>query len=593
MTEIVNIAAYKFVTLDGLVERREQLRSLCDALAIKGTILLAPEGINLFLAGGSEAIESFLKTLRSEGEFADLEVKESPSDRQPFTRMLVRIKREIIAFGVAEIDPVNRPAPRVSARELKSWLDEGRAITLLDTRNEYEIELGTFKDAKAIGVDEFRDFPQAVARLPEQMKKETLVTFCTGGIRCEKAAPYLQHAGFESVYQLDGGILKYFEECGGAHYDGDCFVFDQRVSVSPALEETDATRCFCCQANLVPEDLKSERYVPGECCPQCWRSPAERMAMLLEKRTRKCQAGADPLPGSIPYLNRRPMSVPAKFDRATVIDFLMGMKTIHSRDEWLNACARGAVRMKDLPVDSTDVLRSGMRLEHVTEATVEPAVNPDLQFLYEDDSLVVLSKPAPLPMHPCGRFNRNTLQYMLGDVYPSRKLRPAHRLDANTSGVVICAKTRAVAAKLQPQFESGTVRKKYLTRVVGLPVADEFESTSAISREPIAAGGRTLDPAGLSAHTRFRILSRQAEGSILEAMPLTGRTNQIRIHLWGLGHPVSGDPLYLTGNRFGTQQTLHPGEPPLCLHASEIEFEHPTSDRRVSFKAPDPEWFDG
>ncbi|MGK0199142.1 MAG: UPF0176 protein [Yoonia sp.] len=136
MTEIVNIAAYKFVTLDGLVERREQLRSLCDALAIKGTILLAPEGINLFLAGGSEAIESFLKTLRSEGEFADLEVKESPSDRQPFTRMLVRIKREIIAFGVAEIDPVNRPAPRVSARELKSWLDEGRAITLLDTRNE-------------------------------------------------------------------------------------------------------------------------------------------------------------------------------------------------------------------------------------------------------------------------------------------------------------------------------------------------------------------------------------------------------------------------------------------------------------------------
>ena len=273
--------------------------------------------------------------------------------------------------------------------------------------------------------------------------------------------------------------------------------------------------------------------------------------------------------------------------------FLMGMKTILSRDEWLDACARGAVRMKDQPVEPTDVLRSGMRLEHVTEATVEPAVNPDLQFLYEDDSVVVLSKPAPLPMHPCGRFNRNTLQYLLGDVYPSRTLRPAHRLDANTSGVVICAKTRAVAAKLQPQFESGTVRKKYLTRVFGLPVADEFESTRAISREPIAAGGRTLDPDGLSAHTRFRILARQAEESILEAVPLTGRTNQIRIHLWGLGHPVSGDPLYLTGNRFGSQQTLQPGEPPLCLHASEIEFEHPASGRRVSFRAPDPEWLDG
>ncbi|MBG85747.1 MAG: sulfurtransferase [Verrucomicrobiales bacterium] len=586
MAEIVNIAAYKFVALDELETRRSELREHCSRLDLKGTILLAPEGINLFLAGTRVAIDEFLSSLRSDLVFADMEVKESPGDHRPFTRLLVRIKKEIIAFGVEGIDPVNRPAPRVSARELKAWLDEGKQVTLLDTRNDYEIALGTFEGAKAIGVDEFRQFPGAVDQLPAVTKGETIVTFCTGGIRCEKAAPYMRNAGFENVYQLDGGILKYFEECGGEHYQGDCFVFDQRVSVDSDLKETDTAQCFVCQAALGREDLASENYVPGKTCPHCWRSSRELMQGLLEERRIALEECIDPLPGSIPYENRRPMCVNARFDRASAIDFLVGMNTIHSREDWLDLCARGAVQMNGRPIGSDETLRAGMRLEHVAPATVEPDVNPKIEFLHEDEHIVVLSKPAPLPMHPCGRFNRNTFQFLLRAVYPNLKIRPAHRLDANTSGVAVCSKTRAVAAKLQPQFERGTVKKKYLALVHGVPASDEFESRAGISREPTAVGGRTIDPDGLDAHTKFRVITRSGDRSLIEALPLTGRTNQIRLHLWHSGHAIVGDPLYLPDGNMGEQQTLDVHAAPMCLHAAELEFIHPMSGERVSFQAP-------
>ena len=152
--------------------------------------------------------------------------KESPSAEQPFNRMLVKIKKEIIAFGVAGIDPASRPTPKLSARELKQWLDEGRPVTLLDIRNDYEVRMGTFRGARRAGIDHFREFPAAVQQLPAELKQQPVVMFCTGGIRCEKAGPFMEQAGFQNVHQLDGGILKYFEECGGAHYDGECFVFE-------------------------------------------------------------------------------------------------------------------------------------------------------------------------------------------------------------------------------------------------------------------------------------------------------------------------------------------------------------------------------
>lgn len=235
MSQIVNIAAYQFATLDQLPERRASLLALANDLDLRGTILLSEEGINLVLAGSRESTDAILAELRSIPGFESLEAKESYSETQPFGRMRIKLKKEIIAFGVEGIDPREYTAPRITAAELKKWLDEGRSFTLLDTRNNFEVRAGTFTEAIPIDVDNFRDFPEAVKSLPDSMKSRPVVTFCTGGIRCEKAAPYMERANFQEVYQLDGGILKYFEEVGAAHYEGTCVVFDERESLTPSL----------------------------------------------------------------------------------------------------------------------------------------------------------------------------------------------------------------------------------------------------------------------------------------------------------------------------------------------------------------------
>lgn len=266
---ILNIAAYKFVALDGLTELREQLLSNACELSLRGSILLAPEGINLFIAGEQSSVDSFLAQLTADGRFADLQCKRSYSREQPFNRMLVKVKKEIIAFGQPGIDPIRAPAPRVSPQQLKAWLDAGRKVTLLDTRNDYEVKLGTFAGARDFGLKHFRDFPQAMTSNAAKFSNDTVVTFCTGGIRCEKAASLLINEGFREVYQLDGGILAYFKQCGGAHFDGECFVFDRRVALDPNLEETGTVQCFACLSPLSPEEQKLPTYVPDVSCPHC------------------------------------------------------------------------------------------------------------------------------------------------------------------------------------------------------------------------------------------------------------------------------------------------------------------------------------
>ena len=241
MAPFINFSAYRFVSLQDLPELKSRLQASATSLQLKGTILLSAEGINLFVAGTRTATNVFLNLLHTIPGLHDLVPKESESADQPFGRMRVKIKKEIIAFGVPGIDPSQHPSPRLSARTLKQWLDEGRPLTLLDTRNHYEVERGTFHGALPAGIHRFRDFPAAVDQLDSRLKEQPVVTFCTGGIRCEKAAPYLERKGFRNVYQLDGGILKYFEECGGAHFDGECFVFDERVGVDAELRETRGT----------------------------------------------------------------------------------------------------------------------------------------------------------------------------------------------------------------------------------------------------------------------------------------------------------------------------------------------------------------
>jgi len=238
----LNIAAYRFVALDDLAQLRAAFRARAAELGLKGTILIAPEGINLFLAGAVASIEAFLQTLRADARYANIEVKRSWSAEQPFKRLLVKIKPEIVAMRRPEINPCVASAPRLAPRQLKRWLDEGREIVLLDTRNQFEVDLGSFENTLALGLKSFSDFPRATPALPEALKHRPIVTFCTGGIRCEKAAPWLISQGFREVYQLDGGILNYFEQCGGAHFRGECFVFDQRVAVDARLRAAGAAQ---------------------------------------------------------------------------------------------------------------------------------------------------------------------------------------------------------------------------------------------------------------------------------------------------------------------------------------------------------------
>ncbi len=267
--EVINLSCYKFAPLEGLDELRARLQETTKAHGLKGTILLAPEGINFFLAGTREQLAAVLAVIRAIPGLGDVAPKESPSSDQPFKRMLVKVKKEIIAFGVDGVDPARRPAKKISAQQLKQWLDEGRPVTLLDTRNDYEVRMGTFKGAVAPSIWNFRDFPSAVEKLPEELKTQPVVMFCTGGIRCEKAGPFMAMKGYTDVLQLDGGILKYFEEVGGAHYEGECFVFDERVGVGPDLRETGSVICFNCQMPLSVEDQRRPDYVYEKTCRHC------------------------------------------------------------------------------------------------------------------------------------------------------------------------------------------------------------------------------------------------------------------------------------------------------------------------------------
>lgn len=239
-----NVAGYKFVQLADLPSLKVQMESEGASLELKGTILLAEEGINLFLCGPEENVQVFLRHLRENSRFADFTVKESWSETNAFRRFKVKLKKEIITMKHPTLRPESGRAPAVDALTLKRWLDQGhddagQPVRLLDTRNDYEVEEGTFRQAITLPITNFSEFPEAMRQLPSgDLAESTIVSFCTGGIRCEKAALYLREQGYRNVLQLDGGILKYFEEAGGNHYDGTCFVFDDRAALQPDLSPT-------------------------------------------------------------------------------------------------------------------------------------------------------------------------------------------------------------------------------------------------------------------------------------------------------------------------------------------------------------------
>jgi UPF0176 protein len=237
---ILNISAYLFVPLKDPAALRESICSQAGAMSLKGTVLLADEGINLFLAGAESDVRGFVDWLRGDTRFAALAPKESWSDAVPFGKLRVKVKPEIIRMNKPAIRPADKRARAVDAPTLARWLDRGhddagRPIAMLDTRNAFEVAQGRFRGAIDWRLSKFSEFPQALLAHRPQLAGKTIVSYCTGGIRCEKAAIFMANAGVDNVLQLDGGILKYFEEVGSRHFDGECFVFDAREAVDASL----------------------------------------------------------------------------------------------------------------------------------------------------------------------------------------------------------------------------------------------------------------------------------------------------------------------------------------------------------------------
>lgn len=266
-------AFYKFVRLPDFTEKRSPLLAYCQAQNLRGTILLAQEGINGTIAGSQTAIEAVLAELRSDLRLADLEFKLSLAETFPFDRMKVKLKQEIVTLGLPAVDPTAQAGTYVSP---EAWNDliADPDVVVIDTRNQYEVAIGSFQGAKNPETDSFRQFPDFVQTHLDPAEHQKVALFCTGGIRCEKASAYLLSQGFQEVYHLKGGILKYLEEIPAAEsrWQGECFVFDQRVAVQHGLQPGTYDLCFACGHPISEADQASSRYVRGVSCPHCYEA---------------------------------------------------------------------------------------------------------------------------------------------------------------------------------------------------------------------------------------------------------------------------------------------------------------------------------
>ena len=286
----VIVALYKFVQLPDFRELRQPLLQRCLDLGLKGTFLLAPEGINGALAGSREGVDGILDYLHSEPRFADLAHKESQADGIPFHRMKVKLKQEIVSLGMAGVDPEHLKGGYV---EPEDWNEEiARPDTLvLDVRNQYETGIGSFKDAATPETETFREFPGYVEKNLDPETHTRVAMYCTGGIRCEKASSYLLSRGFREVVQLQGGILNYLEKVERADslWQGECFVFDSRVAVDHELAEGEYEQCFACRRPLSQEDMTSKKYQAGVSCPRCHDELTPEQRQRFRERQRQVE----------------------------------------------------------------------------------------------------------------------------------------------------------------------------------------------------------------------------------------------------------------------------------------------------------------
>lgn len=291
--EIIVLALYKFVQLPDYVELRESVLDLCLQNNLFGTILLAQEGINGTVAGSRTAIDNFLVFLSEDGRFNDIESKESRSREVPFLRMKVKLKKEIVSMGINSLRPDRLTGTRVEPEDWNELISDPEVV-LIDTRNQYEVDIGKFSKALSPQTETFRTFPDYVEKNLDPDKQKKVAMYCTGGIRCEKASAYLLEQGFEKVYQLNGGILNYLEkvEADNSLWQGECFVFDGRVSVNQKLEAGGFTQCYACRRPLSQEQTRSDEYVEGVSCPYCINSVSGKKLNALKERQKQVELAA-------------------------------------------------------------------------------------------------------------------------------------------------------------------------------------------------------------------------------------------------------------------------------------------------------------
>ena len=298
-------ALYKFVALEDPARLRQQLLDLCEKLGIRGTLIVAGEGINGTVAGKETAIADLVSWLQSRNDIGRLEVKYADAAEMPFHRMKVRLKKEIVTLGVDGIDPVTQAGTRVSGPEWNELISAPDTI-VIDTRNDYEVKLGTFEGAVDPATETFRDFPAWVEANRDRLAGRKVAMFCTGGIRCEKATALVKAAGFDDVYHLDGGILRYLEEMPAQEslWQGECFVFDERVSVKHGLERGEARLCRACRRPLTPEERASPLHVEGISCVHCHGERADDDRARYAERQRQVELAERR--GAGPHVGRQP-----------------------------------------------------------------------------------------------------------------------------------------------------------------------------------------------------------------------------------------------------------------------------------------------
>ncbi|MBB2894800.1 rhodanese-related sulfurtransferase [Pseudomonas sp. AS2.8] len=312
MTDKIVVAAlYKFVTLDDYVQLREPLLQTLLANDVKGTLLLAEEGINGTVSGSREGIDAVLAWLRADPRLVDIDHKESYCAEQPFYRTKVKLKKEIVTLGVPGVDPNRRVGTYVEPRDWNALVDDPEVL-VIDTRNDYEVGIGSFKGAIDPQTKSFRDFPAYIREHFDPQQHKKVAMFCTGGIRCEKASSFMLQEGFPEVFHLKGGILKYLEEVPAAEsrWEGECFVFDNRVTVTHDLAEGVYDQCHACRTPVSPEDMQSPHYSPGISCPHCWDSLSEKTRAGARERQKQIELARlrnEPHPiGRDPRLNAMP-----------------------------------------------------------------------------------------------------------------------------------------------------------------------------------------------------------------------------------------------------------------------------------------------